>query len=229
MKENKYFKSSKPLLKVSLISACLFSIALGGCGGGGDSGTPTGTPQNPAPTPFPTPVPTPSPTPEPTPTPTKACPTANIDDVWIDKRLSCMKVGDTFSDIIAGKPKVSVADRAYIVSESPSGEGWKSINGGKTRYFSRYLCIKNAPAALDNRYIASDLNQQIGLNNFNPYLPKGIVHVSIDIFSGLGSPYPTSIETPCDPAKHPVIVDYDTGKIVSINPQALSALEIYDL
>jgi hypothetical protein len=36
------------------------------------------------------------------------------------------------------------------------------------------------------------------------------------------------LEEPCDPAKHPIIIDFATQTLESINPSALQQLIIYD-
>jgi hypothetical protein len=206
---------------------CFCLILISGCGGGGDGGTPTGTPQNPAPTPFPTPAPTPSPTPAPTPTPTKACPTANIDDIWIDKRLSCLKVGDQFMSFGYIQSNEKATDRVFIISERAYNGDWISINNGKARRFKHFICLRNAPLAITESgtmlTVSSEMAENLGTANGSPYLPNGIRAATLAVLGGTPS---NGMEIPCDPNLHPIIVDYQKNRIESINPNAISSLEI---
>jgi hypothetical protein len=59
-------------------------------------------------------------------------------------------------------------------------------------------------------------------------LPEGITHSSFKV-QGAIADEPISQTVPCDPNIHPLIVDFDSGNVESVNPQALSALSIHDV
>ena len=154
------------------------------------------------------------------------CPTQSPDDVWADVRLACFTVGEPFIDVskdASGDP----ADTAYIMVEQAFDDSFSSINGGKRRYFEYILCVKQAPANIEPLSLATDFAVANGLGNFGWALPKGISTATTSI-SGSDATGPSRVVTPCDPAVHPVIVDFPSGKIESINPGALANLKTTD-
>jgi hypothetical protein len=152
------------------------------------------------------------------------CPTAGPDDVWADVRLDCFTEGQAFIDIsksATGEP----ADTAYIVVEQAMDDSFTSINGGKRRYFEYLLCVKGAPSNLSTLSLASVFAVANGLGNFGWALPKGIATATMSI-SGNRDTGPYQVRTPCDPSQQPVIVDFATGKIESLNKGALATLKV---
>ena len=69
--------------------------------------------------------------------------------------------------------------------------------------------------------------EEARIGSFGNGVPKEITIVTTSIGSPLSSG-PAQLVTPCDPAIHPVIVDFETGKIESLNPGALAQLKITD-
>jgi hypothetical protein len=154
------------------------------------------------------------------------CPTAGADDVWADARLDCFTEGQSFIDIsksATGEP----ADTAYILVEQAMDDSFTSINGGKRRYFEYMLCVKGAPSSISTLSLASDFAVANGLGNFGWALPDGIATATMSI-SGNDDTGPYEVHTPCDPDQHPVIVDFATGKIESLNKGALANLKVTD-
>ena len=56
-------------------------------------------------------------------------------------------------------------------------------------------------------------------------MPDGIATATMSI-SGNSDTGPYQVRTACDPTQHPVIVDFATGKIESINKGALANLKV---
>ena len=162
------------------------------------------------------------------------CPSAQQGDVWIDQRLGCMKAGTRFVDISSGSSSSTYADTAYVLNQRALDGSFNNILGttGGTRYWSHFLCVRNAPTSASDGYrlsLGTDLMVAMGINNFSPLLPKGIGATTLGISSG-GQPGVQGIVTEtCDPAKHPVIVNYTTGLVESVNPAALSVQVKYTL
>lgn len=154
------------------------------------------------------------------------CPTGGPDDVWANVRLDCFTEGQTFIDISAdasGEP----ADTAYIVNEQAFDSSFTAINGGKKRYFEYILCVKGAPSGITTLSLASDFAVANGLGNFGWALPDGIATATTSI-SGNSKSGPYMLKTECDPSVHPVIVDFASRKIESINKDALAELKVTD-
>ena len=154
------------------------------------------------------------------------CPTAGPADVWANVRLDCFTEGQTFIDIsssASGEP----ADTAYIIAEQALDDSFNPINGGKERYFQYILCVKGAPSGIQTLSLASDFAVANGLGNFGWALPDGIATATTSIHGGTGTG-PYTVKTPCDPSMHPVIVDFASRKIESINKGALGGLIVID-
>jgi len=153
------------------------------------------------------------------------CPNQSPDDVWLNVRLSCFYVGQPFIDI-SKSATGSPADRAYIVSEQVLDSNFTNVLGsGKQRYFEYILCVKQAPANIASISLASDYVVATWLGSLGSI--KGIGAATTSIGQGKDTG-PTQVETACDPAIHPVIVDFPSGKIESVNPAALANLKITD-
>lgn len=159
------------------------------------------------------------------------CPNAVQSDVWLDKRLGCLSVGQQLFltvQAVTGAPD----DVAFVARERATGENWTSILGMDVwRHYRHFLCLKNTPAdfAIGSAFypaLQNDLGTVFGLGFATPGLPPGIILAQIQF---RGGKYPSYTKMTCDPALHPVIADYNTGKIVSINPAALSVQEVYDM
>jgi len=153
------------------------------------------------------------------------CPVAAQSDVWANVRMGCLQVGQQVISISANATGVS-ADTAFTIAEAAYDPSWTSINGGKERYFRHFLCVKNAPLNINHLSLSTDLTIAMGLGTNGRALPNGIVFASFPgIVDILGN---AVVMTTCDAAIHPVIVNYLTGKIESVNPAALASLTIYD-
>lgn len=155
-----------------------------------------------------------------------SCPRATLDDVWINNRLGCLSAGQQFVDL-SGRATGTKADIAYIVSQLVVDSAFYNVLGGNNRrYFSHFLCVRNVPSDVRRVSLAADLQIAIGVSNQSSLKPPGVGAVNLDISGGN---QPSLLVTSCDPLRHPVIVNYDTGRIESVNPAALSALSIYSM
>lgn len=164
------------------------------------------------------------------------CPNNTLDDVWLNNRLSCLSVGQLlFKDGYYATYPIqtdTTSDLAITINEQAYGSGFTNILGSNvSRYFKYFLCIKNAPEISSNggnwfrSGVPSDLSDAVGGGNFSTSRPPGIAAM---YFGSTGGKELSSLRTTCDSSKHPLIVDYLTKKIVSINPVALQSMEIYD-
>ncbi len=196
-------------------------LGLTACGGGSSSDPTTGAGDPGAGT---------VPTPNPTPTPGAAsCPMAQLSDAWIDKRLGCLTVGQTLIEL-AGTASGARADLAVVIRQLTLDSRWNNVlEANKARHFQHFLCVKNAPATLTeglNRLsLATDLAVAIGTNNGSATKPPQVTGIALEV---AGGDRPGWQHMACDRALHPVIVDYDTRRIDSVNAPALAALQIYD-
>jgi hypothetical protein len=166
--------------------------------------------------------------------PTGTCPSASTDDVWIDRRLSCLTVGQKFVDAAAGYVTTGLAtgDRAFVVNQGAYDPAFNNILGTASdyrRYWAYFLCVRNAPIIPGgggfNLGLATDMQIAMGLS-YGSRLPSGVGASTVGQYGGDRTGF---VDEPCDPAKHPVIVDYTTGKIVSVNPAALGVTVPYTL
>jgi len=188
----------------------LLSVVLGlaGCGGGGDSGggggggaPDFGVPAGSGAT----------------------CPHAQASDVWLNNRLSCLAVGQRVIDTASGAAGAK-ADTAFVIRQRAyDASGAELLPDNKARHFENFVCLRNAPANLNRQSLAADLEVVMGL--FNAGLPSG---VRASTLANAGTTQGGFTAMPCDPALHPVIVNYDTGLVESTNPPALANLEVYD-
>lgn len=182
---------------------------LAGCGGGGDSPSGASTdgfgPGNAA-----------------------SCPRAQLSDVWFNNRTGCLAVGQKFVNV-SGSATGTKADRAFLMGQQVLDPNLNNVLGaGVLRRFKFALCVRNAPAAVAGTAMGADLATALGMGSVlrTTYYPPGVSGSTIDAASGRE---PAIQAMACDPAKHPVIVNFDTGLVESINVAALAGLEIYDL
>jgi hypothetical protein len=155
-----------------------------------------------------------------------SCPRTQLSEIWINNRLGCLTVGQRLIDIASSAPGVR-ADRAFVIRQLTLDSGFNNVlPGGKARYFRHFICVRNAPADLAPLNLATDLAVAIGTSNFSTTKPPQVSAVSLTV---AGGNQPGWQSMPCDPAVHPVIVDYDTRLVQSLNPIALVTLQIYDL
>jgi hypothetical protein len=155
------------------------------------------------------------------------CPKAAVADIWINNRLGCLTVGQPFINAGAGATGIK-KDRAYQVGQQASDQNFKNLLGGNvSRYFKYYVCIRNAPENLKGQEVASSLADALGIGSAlrTLYFPPGVTSSSLSVGGVLDS----VVEARCDQAKHPVIVDFNTGKVESVNASALASLQVYDL
>ncbi|MBK6616147.1 hypothetical protein [Ottowia sp.] len=160
-------------------------------------------------------------------TPKADCPTGSQDAVWINGRLGCARVGDQFVKLSANSGGGRI-DRAYAIAQIAYDKARLApINGGKSRFFEYFLCVRGVPDRAVGTAIAGDLQNVLELGSTSRYMPNdiGLTALEADGSGQVAVPY---VDEPCDPARHPVIVNYSTGQVESINRGALAALNIYD-
>lgn len=186
-------------------------LALAGCGGGGGGGGDLNTPINDGFGPG-----NPS-----------ACPRAQRSDVWFNNRLWCLAAGQKFINSATGSGER--ADRAYMFGQQALDGSLNNILGPNVlRYFKYALCVRNAPATVAPLSLAGDLATAVGLSVLSTgstYYPPGLAG-STFFYGGVADA--NTLQVTCDPAKHPVIVNYDTGRIESVSAAALTALVVFD-
>lgn len=155
------------------------------------------------------------------------CPSAKLSDVWLTNRLDCLRAGQKFIGTTGASGER--ADRAYIFGQQVLDPAFNNVLGANvSRYYKHVLCVRNAPLNLAPVTLAGDLGTALGLTVLvtgNRYLPSG---VSGSTFQWGGIADTNTLQVPCDPTRHPVIVDYDTGRIQSVNPAAVVQLQIFD-
>ncbi|OYU43789.1 MAG: hypothetical protein CFE44_16455 [Burkholderiales bacterium PBB4] len=195
-----------------LSAAVLLSMLLVGCGGGGGGGTPAESsgvladgfgPGNAA-----------------------GCPKSVFSDIWINNRLGCLAVGQAF---VNGGLKASgtKADRAFLISQSVADQSLNNPLGGSVaRHYKYFLCVRNAPAGLTGQAASSDLADALGIGSVlrTLYFPPDVTSNSLRSEGAVDS----VVAVTCDRSVHPVVVDFNTGKVESVNSAALPNLQIYD-
>lgn len=152
------------------------------------------------------------------------CAAAGRDDMWLDQRLGCLKPGSRFIVNAAGALG-EAQDMAYVVNEALYDNNFYLINDRKVRYFQSFLCVRNHPRGVRPLLLSGDLANALELSNLDRK-PSGVGPTSVNISGGdrVGG-----VATTCDPARHPLIVDYRSGKVESVNPLALQTLQVYEL
>lgn len=157
------------------------------------------------------------------------CPRAQLADAWINNRLGCATVGQRLIDL-SGSAAGLRSDTAFVIRQQTLDAGFNNVLGGNVaRHFRHFLCVRNAPAGLTeglNRLsLATDLSVAIGTSNSSTRKPPQVSAVTLEVAGGNG---PGWVNTICDPAVHPLIVDFTTGLVQSVNPAALAALQTFD-
>lgn len=155
------------------------------------------------------------------------CPRARLDDVWLSARLSCLAPGQKF--LTAAQAAGARADRAYIFGQQVYNLQFNNVLGPDvSRYVRHAVCVRNAPENLSPVPLAADLGTALGLNVLATgatFVPPGVSGSSFG-YGGINDT--NTLQVACDPARHPIIVDYDTGRIASVNPGALAAVTVFD-
>lgn len=156
-----------------------------------------------------------------------ACPATQTSDIWLNNRLGCLRAGQLL--LTQQATSGARADRAFMFGQETLDAAQHNILGaGVRRYFKYALCIRNAPADLAPLVLAGDLGNALGLTLLltgRMFYPSGVAASSftygaiIDVHT---------LQTPCDPARHPVIADFATLRVESVNGGALAQLQIFD-
>jgi hypothetical protein len=165
------------------------------------------------------------------------CPASEPSDVWIDRRLGCLKAGDRFIDISGGYASSTKQDTAYVLNQLALDTNFDNVLGVKTperrRYWAHFLCVRNAPAVGGGGGytigLGADAMVAMRLNAFSSSVPRGVASTTIGTYSGGAAGVQAMLPITCNPAIHPLIVDYATGRVESVNPGALTAVQAYTL
>ncbi|MBX9348765.1 hypothetical protein K5M36_16885 [Chromobacterium vaccinii] len=152
------------------------------------------------------------------------CQKSSVDDLWFDSRLGCVRPGQQFIFDARGSGEVREGV-AYVVNERLSDTRFMTANNGMRRFFQGFLCVRNVPSGVRMDGLTMDVYRAFETAGAVNTVP-GIGFISTSMSGGDRS---GSSVMPCDPAKHPVIVDYRTGKIESVNPEALKQISVYEL
>lgn len=192
------------------ILACLTPLALAACGGG-DDGSKTSQAGG------------------------GNCPSAQTSDVWMDQRLGCLQAGQPFIDMSAGYVKAGTAtgDRAYVLNQGVYDKQFNNILGTASdfrRYWAHFVCVRNAPLIPGgsgfHTGLAADLQTAMRLGPFSSDIPADVGATTLGQYGGNRSGW---ADTSCNAAIHPLIVNYTTGAVESINPAAVGATQTYTL
>lgn len=163
------------------------------------------------------------------------CPQRTVNDAWLNNRLSCLTAGQVLlTNTWTTYPTTSgtTVNLAITINEKVNDNNFNNILGtDKKRIFRRFICIKNAPNVSQypnwvSQGVPNDLSDAVGGGNSSNSKPPGVSGMYFSA-TGNGNEDP-AIEETCDATKHPLILDYSTKRIVSINPTALQTLTIYD-
>jgi hypothetical protein len=156
------------------------------------------------------------------------CPRAAVADIWFNNRVNCLVAGQKFLSSTTQAATGAKADVAYIFNQQVTDSQLNNVlPAAKRRYFKYALCLKNAPASILSVAVAGDLGTAIGLTVLatgSTYYPSGVAGSIMDV----GGTADSKLQTPCDPAKHPVIVNFDSGLVESVNLGAVSGLTVFD-
>ena len=152
------------------------------------------------------------------------CQALALDDVWLDQRLACVSPGQKFIVNSAGAGGTA-RDVAFVVNEAIYDKNFYPLQDRQVRYYQSFLCVRNAPTDIRTLFLSGDLANALKLSNLDQK-PEGVGPTSVNIAGGDRDGWEAM---PCDPARHPLIVDYRSGVVVSVNPAALSGLKVYQL
>ena len=146
--------------------------------------------------------------------------------MWIGNRLGCFGLGARVIDIASGASGVA-SDVSFVVAQRVLDRGFNNVLGPEIkRHYSRLLCVRYAPEGLtDGSYrisLASDLVVALRSSGALPERYQTFMELS-------GGNQPGFVHEPCDPSRHPLIVNYLTGRIESIQPAAMAAVSVYDM
>ena len=136
-----------------------------------------------------------------------------------------MRVGTAFMSRVADAGN-DAADYSFVVAQKVLGGSFGNVLGpNKERYFSRILCVRNAPSRLTDSgpriTLATDLVVALRA--------AGSLPMNYSTYMGIyGGDRPGFRQESCDPMNHPIIVNYSTRMIESINPEAMVNVEVYD-
>ena len=203
-------------LRLALTALLFFSVALmTGCGGGGSDGA-ASAPPPPAPSPI-------------TPPPgagSGACPSVSLNDAWLDKRVGCLVVGQSVIDIAASATGTT-SSYSFVVRQRVLDSSFTNVLGAdRGRFFSRILCVRNAPSGLTDSFnrlsLATDLVVAIRAAGSFPSGYSTFMTIEGGNQAGF-------VQEECDPTRHPIIIDFSTRQIESINSAAIASVSIYDL
>lgn len=158
--------------------------------------------------------------------PAPGCPRAQLADAWINNRLACLSPGQTFVDLSRSATGTPV-DRAFVIGQTTLDRDFRNVlPAGASRHFQHFVCVRGAPGNVRGQSVATDLAVAIGTSNSSATKPPQVSAISLDV---AGGDRPGWVDRACDPALHPVIVNFQTGRIESVNAAALSQLQVYDL
>lgn len=155
------------------------------------------------------------------------CPSSQATDVWLNNRLGCLSPGQLF--ISQQATSGARADRAFMFGqETLDGNQANVLGAGVRRYFKYAVCVRNAPADMAPLVLAGDLSNALGLTlllSGRRYYPSGVSASSFN-YGGIIDAH--TVQVSCDPTRHPVIADFATLRLESVNAGALSQVQVFD-
>ncbi|MBK7614635.1 MAG: hypothetical protein IPJ08_09220 [Burkholderiales bacterium] len=155
-----------------------------------------------------------------------ACTSTALADVWLDKRVGCLSEGAVMIDISSSATGTTLSQYSFVINQMVYDNAFNNVLGSsKGRHYARILCVKNAPNGLTDSFnrlsLATDL-----LIAFRKAAPTAAGSSTMRVEGGNQAGW---VEEACDVAKHPIIVDFATRKIVAVTPAAIAAVSIFDL
>ena len=156
-----------------------------------------------------------------------ACPASQAGDIWLNNRLGCLSNGQLF--LTQQATSGARADRAYMFGQETLDNAQNNMLGASVRrYFKYAVCVHNAPADLAPLVLAGDLSNALGLTlvlSGRRFYPSGI---SASSFTYGGIIDVHTVQVSCDAARHPLIADFATLRLESVNTGALAQVQVFD-
>jgi hypothetical protein len=191
-------------MNVKLLSLLTLStVVLAACGGGGGGEDPS--PESGA----------------------QSCGASPQSQVWLNHRVGCVAAGDRAWD--AGAGAYGSGDSSYTIDEEALGSNGLNIldrnSATASRSFAGLVCLRHrAPTSSVPLAVGDGLVTTFKLGNpmfgANANWPTDVTIVTLDVRDG--------VATTCDAAVHPIIIDAQTGLVVSVNAAALSHVVVTD-
>lgn len=149
-------------------------------------------------------------------------------DVWLSSRLSCLNKSKKV--ILDNYETGKVSDIAFTIGQKVLDKNFNNILGSNGfKAYKHLVCIKNVPKStyssdLSLHGLSGDLTTAFAIGNFAKI--DGVSSTGVIIRGFYAKSINKTIQPyqkiSCNDKIHPVIIDYSTGYIVSINENAMN-------